>query len=957
NYYITLSPEPIKITNAELEDVEIVVSPDHMVFAHTDPLKGLTSGGTFILQSHRSPRETWDRLPVSARQTIRDRHINFFILDAFSVAKEHAPNPDLETRMMGVAFIGAVATKVDRIASGSDETAMLAKIEEQIEHKFGSKGSAVVSANMGVVRAGAARAQRVDYEEYDRADGNAQSDSLSSSAAPAGAPQRTLGLRDISLSRNMCGAGQGALTQGLFDQEYFDEILGKPFADGTVSEAPVLPGTGYFVPAGSAASKDKGLFRRQIPVFESSLCTGCMECALACPDSAIPNTVFTIADLLRTAAKEAGDEGHAVSEHAGAIAQAMRSDYLGRKDRPEVSRLFEAGATQFAQEDGAAVSGLAESIAAVSKVLESFPVARTRPFFDAMEKKAPGDGALFAATIDPWKCTGCLECVQVCGPNALIATEQDDSVLAQAQERFAFLSKLPNTPEHYSDPHSGPSLDLKRVFLNHRNYYSTIGGHGACRGCGEVTAIRQTMALTEELNRSRIAKHREELTDLVDQLRTFITDGAGADVARKLLATLERRLYRYEGPGSGTGPAGAVIANSTGCSSVYASTAPYNSYQQPWVNGLFQDAQPLAKGIFEGLAADLAGDVLAMRQARALLDGVSPDELPSDRPDWKAFSDDELGLMPAVLTIGGDGATYDIGFGAFSRILASGTPMKMLVLNTGAYSNTGGQVSTASLEGQDSDLARVGTYLHGKDEQRKELGILAAMHPNVLVVSTSTAYQAHFLKNVSAALSQNDYPAVIDVYTPCQPEHGIADDASTEQSKLAVKSRVSPLFVHEPQHAEFPDRFILAGNPNVKDTWARNRLPYLDDDGAAKTLELPYTPADFAYTEQRFRKHFSVLADDAPNPTPIARYIDLDVEERVGATPYIYATDAAGALLKIRVGAPIVKLTEQCRENWHLLQYLAGQNLDALRKENARLEKELSKATSALDEALAAAQG
>ena len=54
NYYITLSPEPVKITNAELEDVEIVISPDHKVFSHTNPLRGLVEGGTFILQSQLS---------------------------------------------------------------------------------------------------------------------------------------------------------------------------------------------------------------------------------------------------------------------------------------------------------------------------------------------------------------------------------------------------------------------------------------------------------------------------------------------------------------------------------------------------------------------------------------------------------------------------------------------------------------------------------------------------------------------------------------------------------------------------------------------------------------------------------------------------------------------------------------------------------------------------------------
>ena len=170
---------------------------------------------------------------------------------------------------------------------------------------------------------------------------------------------------------------------------------------------------------------------------------------------------------------------------------------------------------------------------------------------------------------------------------------------------------------------------------------------------------------------------------------------------------------------------------------MYASTTPYNAYQEPWVNGLFQDAQPLAKGIFEGLAADLTADVLAMRQARAILGGATDSgQIPHDPPQWQKFTPEELQLMPAVMSISGDGAAYDIGFGALSRILSSGTPLKMLVLDTGAYSNTGGQASTASLEGQDADLSRHSKYLKGKDEQRKELALLAAMHPGVPVSYT-----------------------------------------------------------------------------------------------------------------------------------------------------------------------------------------------------------------------------
>ena len=932
NYYITLSSEPIMITNAELEDVEIVVSPDHMVFAHTNPLRGLAEGGTFIIQSNQEPRAFWEGLPEKAKQTIRERKIKLFILDAFAVAKKHAPTESLETRMMGVAFIGAIATKVDRIASGADEDEMLAKIREQIDHKFGAKGKGIVEANMAVVRDGAAAAQRVDYEAFD-AEAGAGSD------AGVGV-RKQLPLLNVSLSQQMCSRGGCALTNGLFDQDYFKQIMADPFSAGTISEAPVYPGAGYFMPPASAAAKDKGLFRRQVPVFEASLCTGCMECALACPDAAIPNTVFTMETLLDTAVQEAGEAAAPLASQTRALGEAMRAALKATKARPAIADVFA---------EVAKAAGAPEAAAsAVTAVLAAYPVSRTRPFFDSAEKQAEGKGVLFSATIDPWKCTGCLECVAVCGPNALIATDQTPQVLAESQERFAFLTKLPNSPAEFSDPEGGPSLDLKRIFLNRDNYYSTIGGHGACRGCGEVTAIRQTMALANEINAGRVAKHRAELAELVDGLgakAASLDKGKDEELAAlvdSVKAQLEHRLYRYEGAGGGRGPAGTVVANSTGCSSVYASTAPFNSYQEPWVNGLFQDAQPLAKGIFEGLAADLASDVLAMRQARAILDGASGDKIPSDPPEWQHFTDEELGLMPAVLTIGGDGATYDIGFGALSRILASGTPIKALVLNTGAYSNTGGQTSTASLEGQDSDLSRFGKFHPGKSEQRKELGLLAAMHPNVLVVATATSYQAHFLKNVSAALKQTDYPAVIDVYTTCQPEHGVGDDEAAEHSRLAVKSRISPLFVHEPQHDGISDRFIIAGNPDLKQTWSKNKLSYTDEEGKAQLMDLPYTPADFAFGEQRFRKHFSKLPEDAANPTPVAEFIDLAPEARLEATPFIYAAGADGKLAKMKISAQMVELTMQCREYWRLLQYLAGQDLEQLRKENGELSKELT---------------
>ncbi len=912
NYYITLSPEPVLITNAELEDVEVVVSPDHRAFIHANPLKGLVEGGTFILQSDLSPEDVWRELPRHARKTIRDKKIHFLVVDAFSVAKRHAPTEDLETRMMGIAFIGAVVGHVDRVARGASEEAIAEKVHAQIVKKFGTKGEAVVEGNMAVIREGMEATRAVDYDtplflEIDEAP--------------------PIHLRhSVAASASQCSTA--ASTAGLFDPAYYEDATARPFREGTIGEAPVLPGAGLFMPAGTAAAKDKGLFRRTVPQFHFDTCTGCMECALACPDAAIPNTVHEIPDLILGAIKDLDlteAQREALRAQVYPLSEKVREAYRQDKTpRPFAELVAQAGID-------ADSPTLRHNFDLLVAKLATYPVSRTRPFFDAMEAEVPGTGALFSATIDPWKCTGCLECIDVCGPGALTSLDEDAEVLETLEERFEFMTTLPNTPARFLEDSTHADGDLKRLMLDRHSFYATTGGHGACRGCGEVTAIRLVMATSHAMADERRKAHLRELESLVDKLRSKLATVDGDRKARieQALTTLESRLYLYEGGPTGNGPSPVVVANATGCSSVYASTMPYNSYLDPWVNSLFQDSAPLAKGIYEGIAAQLTEDVRALRIAELeLADAYDP--AVHDRQlrilSWDKFTPDELALLPTVMSIGGDGASYDIGFGAMSRILASDTPLKMLVLDSGAYSNTGGQASTSSFTGQDSDLSRFGGSHSGKHEARKELALLASFHPHVYACSTSTAIHGHFMATTLDYLSYHKAPAVMNVYTPCGSEHGIPESSSNARARMAVESRMHPLFVHDPRRGTtMHDWYSIDGNPDADKTWTTKTLQYVDDDGNVQLLTTPLTPAEFALGEVRFKKQFRKLAaDEEPFALPIDEYVELDTKAREGHVPFVYATDDDRRLIKVACSHKIVSLVEDRRRYWHTLQYLSG---------------------------------
>jgi pyruvate ferredoxin oxidoreductase beta subunit len=290
--------------------------------------------------------------------------------------------------------------------------------------------------------------------------------------------------------------------------------------------------------------------------------------------------------------------------------------------------------------------------------------------------------------------------------------------------------------------------------------------------------------------------------------------GCGEATAIRMLVAATRQMH---------GPDSMGIVAATGCNTVFGSTYPFNPYLVPWTNSLFENAPAVASGI------------------RA-------------RWDQAGHQDRKLWVM------GGDGAMYDIGFQALSRMVASGADINVIVLDTQVYSNTGGQASTASFGGQVTKLSAFGAAQHGRPEPRKELGRIVMAHGEVYVAQTTPAHLNHFYR---AIIEANAYPgpSVVIVYSACMPEHGIADDAASRQAKLAVDSRAFPLFTYDPRRGStFAERLSLQGNPALRDDWSK--LPSGE----------PVDFLAFARTEGRFQPHFG--ADGTPTPEILATQAD-----------------------------------------------------------------------------------
>jgi pyruvate-ferredoxin/flavodoxin oxidoreductase len=405
-----------------------------------------------------------------------------------------------------------------------------------------------------------------------------------------------------------------------------------------------------------------------------------------------------------------------------------------------------------------------------------------------------------------------------------------------------------------------------------------------CTGCGACVNICPAKNKSDEKRKAINLEHQLPLREAEVANWDFFLMIPNTDTKLLNLNTpkgigLKQPLFEFSGACAGCGETPyvkllsqlfgdrAVIANATGCSSIYGGNLPTTPYAQrgdgrgpAWSNSLFEDAAEFGLGMrltsdklaeharevavkakSEGIHGDLIDRILENPQADdAEIDAqrILVDELKrviGDEPTAKLLlSLADHFVKRSVWVLGGDGWAYDIGYGGLDHVLASGRNVNLLVMDTEVYSNTGGQMSKATPVGAIAKFAAA-----GKDMTKKDLGAMAMSYGYVYVAKISMgANMGQAIKAFREAESYNG-TSIIIAYSHCI-NHGIDMTHGMDQQKAVVTSGLWPLYRFDPRLKE------------------ENKNPFqLDSKDPTTSLE------DFMYKEVRFKSLKAASPDRA----------------------------------------------------------------------------------------------
>ena len=417
-----------------------------------------------------------------------------------------------------------------------------------------------------------------------------------------------------------------------------------------------------------------------------------------------------------------------------------------------------------------------------------------------------------------------------------------------------------------------------------------------CTGCTLCTRACPEVKGQKAINMEPIAAHLEQEKKNFDFFMQ-LPDVDRTKIEKKLVKNVQllRPLFEFSGSCAGCGETPYVklltqlfgdrlmIANATGCSSIYGGNLPTTPYAKDangrgpaWSNSLFEDAAEFGLGMRLGvdfqknyanqmikdleseIGGDLVNAILTAPQTNEAEIKAQRERVDALKAKLSAMNGEEAKRLNSVAdyfveksiwTLGGDGWAYDIGYGGLDHVLYSGKNVNILVLDTGVYSNTGGQQSKATPIGASAKFA-----VAGKAIPRKDLGMIAMSSENVYVAQVAMgANDAQTIKAFVEAESFNG-PSLIIAYSHCIAHGYEIGEQGLEHQKAAVESGFWPLYRFDP-------RRVAEGKAGLQ----------LDSKAPTKVM------ADYMANETRFQ---IVKKADPERYDRLVKFAQEQVEER-----------------------------------------------------------------------------
>jgi pyruvate-ferredoxin/flavodoxin oxidoreductase len=544
-----------------------------------------------------------------------------------------------------------------------------------------------------------------------------------------------------------------------------------------------------------------------------------------------------------------------------------------------------------------------------------------------------------------------------------------------------------------ANPADSKTATLRNMLMVRANYDALVAGDGACAGCGEKSVLRSIAAVTEaymrpvfhaksdrlvakagqlekigpaklaalkESNPAEYARFRQAIAHLImglggeedldtkARIAAYETEHGvinDAQLIEAIVAVLLTEAFNHKNlqPVDGrlaNGMSVMAMAAHTGCNTVYGSTPPNNPHPYPWMNSLFQDGVTVGWLMGESFIVDHArrsviperlADILLTRAANVL----SEEEYYHLTHFTDALmSDQEIVELPKVWVVGGDGGIGDIGYQNTSKVVLQNRPnVKVLMLDTQVYSNTGGQNSDSTPMLGGSDMNVFGSATQGKNTEKKTVAeTFLAGHGSPFVAQVSMANAPKLYRAILDGLEYRG-TMFLQAFTTCQPEHGVPDDMALFQAQRVRDSRGAPEFVFDPRKGEsYQEALDIKGNPSIDLDWYETR---------SKVTGEPYryTVAHWCTTEARFRNHLKKIKPEQAAKmitldNMLVRITQQDVVYRYYLLPEhrsfipdfgVYITvDEGGKPAYYAISRQLVMFCVERRKAWRMLQSKAG---------------------------------